>query len=222
MMRGPGRLFPLLLLTGLSVLAGDRPALGHSGPPFPIVSSRNAGPYEVSVWTDPDSTDDGTAGGQFWVTVRPAGGATLPAGTRVTVVLQALDRQGPALTASAEPVAADPSQRFAALVMDHEGRFRVRVTLDGPLGPAQVEAEVDATSDLRPSPAVIALSLIPFLLIGLLWVKVLRAPAARARREAAERERARAFSRGGARTRDADGAGGGAPAPTEKLGPREQ
>jgi hypothetical protein len=171
-MRGSARLFPIVLLTGLNVLAGDRPALAHSGPPFPIVSSR-AGPYEVSVWTDPDSTDDGTAGGQFWVTVRPSGGAALPAATRVTVALEASDRQGPTLTASAEPIAANPSQRFAALVMDHEGRFRVRVTVDGPLGPAQVEAEVDATSDLRPSGTVIAVSLIPFLLVGFLWVKVL-------------------------------------------------
>ena len=93
--------------------------------------------------------------------------------TRVTVALEPLDRPGPARSASAEPVATDPSQRFAALVMDHEGRFHVRVSLDGPLGPAQVEADVDATYDLRPSPAVIAVYLVPFVLIGFLWIKLL-------------------------------------------------
>ena len=91
----------------------------------------------------------------------------------MTVALEPLDRPGPARTAAAEPVAADPSQRFVALVMDHEGRFHVRVTIDGPLGAAQVDAEVDATYDLRPPPAVIAVYLIPFVLIGFLWIKLL-------------------------------------------------
>jgi hypothetical protein len=167
--RPVSRIAIVLLLAALP--AG--PVLAHSGPPFPIVSSRAAGPYDVSVWTDPDSTDDGSAGGQFWITVRPSSAAPLPAGTRVTVAVDPLDRQGPSRTASAEPVAADPSQRFAALVMDHEGRFRVRVTLDGPLGPAVVDAEVDATYDLRPSPAVIAVYLSPFVAIGFLWIKLL-------------------------------------------------
>jgi hypothetical protein len=169
----PARRIPIVWGTILTVLFAARPAQGHSGPPFPIVSSRTAGPYEVSVWTDPDSTDDGSAGGQFWITVRPSSAAPLPAGTRVTVALEPLSRQGPSRTASAEPVAADPSQRFAALVIDHEGRFRVDVTLDGPLGAAQVVAEVDATYDLRPPPAVIAVYLIPFVLIGSLWIKLL-------------------------------------------------
>ena len=128
----------------------------------------------MSVWTDPDSTDDGSAGGQFWVTVRPSGGAVaLPAATRVSVAIRPLDRSGPTNTGNAEPIATDASQRFVALVMDHEGRFHVRVTIDGPLGPAEVEAEVDATYDLRPPPAMIAVYLIPFVLAGFLWIKLL-------------------------------------------------
>ncbi len=146
----------------------------HNGPPFPIVSNQTAGAYTISVWTDPDSTDDGSAGGQFWVTVRPTGGAApLPADTRIGVTLTALDRPGQPATVSAEPVATDASQRFAALVMDHEGRFRVRVTIAGPLGAADVEADVDATYDTRPPPAMIALYLVPFVLVGFLWVKLL-------------------------------------------------
>ncbi len=160
--------------TILSVLFAHGSASAHSGPPFPIVSSRTAGPYDVSVWTDPDSTDDGSAGGQFWVTVRPSGGtAALPAATRVSVAIRPLDRSGPTNTGSAEPIATDASHRFVRLVMDHEGRFHVRVTIDGPLGPAEVDAEVDATYDLRPPPAMIAVYLIPFVLAGFLWVKLL-------------------------------------------------
>ena len=47
-------------------------AEAHDGPPFPIVSDHVAGPYRISVWTDPDATDDGSPGGQFWVIVEAA------------------------------------------------------------------------------------------------------------------------------------------------------
>ena len=147
--------------------------LAHTGPPFPIATSVSTGSYDVSVWTDPDSTDDGSAAGRFWVTVRPSSGATLPADTRVNVTINPADRPAQPSFARAEPLANDPSHRFAALVMDHEGRFHVRVTIDGSLGPGEVEADVDATYDLRPPPLMIAVYLIPFVAIGFLWVKLL-------------------------------------------------
>ena len=34
----------------------------HSGPPYPIVTERAIGSYVVSVWTDPDATNDGSRG----------------------------------------------------------------------------------------------------------------------------------------------------------------
>lgn len=151
----------------------DGPLRAHTGPPFPIVTGRSVGSYEVSVWTDPDSTDDGSAAGRFWVTLHPSSGVTLPRDTRVDVAVDPADRLGQPNIARAELVANDPSHRFAALVMDHEGRFHVRVTIDGSLGRAEVEAEVDATYDLRPPPAMIAVYLMPFVAIGFLWVKLL-------------------------------------------------
>jgi len=60
----PDRLVALALL--IPLLTPSR-AAAHSGPPFPIVADRVAGTYRVSIWTDPDATDDGSAGGQFWV-----------------------------------------------------------------------------------------------------------------------------------------------------------
>jgi len=159
----------------LALAVAEPPARAHTGPPFPVVPSRVVGPYNVAVWSDPDSTDDGSAAGRFWVTLRPTNGASLPADTRVSVALNALDRADPPKVASAEPVAGEPSHRFAALVMDHEGRFHVRVAIAGPLGAAEVEADVDATYDLRPPPATIALYLLPFVLVGFLWIKLLLA-----------------------------------------------
>ena len=153
----------------LGLLLGARLADAHAGPPFAIVSNRATGPYIVSVWTDPDSTDDGSPGGRFWVTLS----APLPADTLIHVSIRPLDRPGRTETARAEPVAGDPSNRLAALVMNHEGRFHVRVTIDGPLGASFADAEVEATYDQRPPPAMIAIYLLPFGLVGFLWVKLL-------------------------------------------------
>ncbi len=58
--------------------------------------------------------------------------------------------------------------------MDHEGPFAVRVAIDGPLGPAEVTSAVDATYDLRPAPVLFVVYLLPFLVLGFFWVKVLR------------------------------------------------
>ena len=146
----------------------------HSGPPFPIVSDRAAGAYSISIWTDPDTTDNGTAGGQFWVMIAPLNrSSATPAGTRATVLAAPLDRTGQATSASAEPVRGDPSTQFAAIVLDHEGRFRVEITVDGPLGRATIDSEVAATYDLRPPPLMILVYLMPFVLVGLLWTAVL-------------------------------------------------
>lgn len=163
------------LLGVFAALAAVVEVRAHNGPPYPIVSDRVAGSYRISVWTDPDTTEDGSPGGQFWVIVEPTGGgASLPSDTRVSVSIEPLDRPGDAQTARAEPDGGNVSRRFAAFVMDHEGRFAVRVAIAGPVGDAAVEAEVQATYDLRPPPALLGLYLMPFLLIGGLWLKLLR------------------------------------------------
>jgi hypothetical protein len=147
----------------------------HSGPPFPIVSNRIVGAYDISIWTDPDSTDDKTPAGRFWIVLEPAShNGTVPAGTHVMVAVHALDRPGPIVAGQAEPSEGLLSRQFVALLMDHEGPFGVKVTVEGPLGHAELESQVDATYDLRPSPYLLAVFLFPFVAVGALWVKVLR------------------------------------------------
>jgi hypothetical protein len=161
-------------MTVALLLLVHRSGAAHSGPPFPIVTNRIAGPYSVSVWTDPDTTDDGTAAGQFWVTLEAAGGAAaVPAGTIATVSIRPLDRTGPSRDGQTAPVDGDASRQFVALVMDHEGPFAVQVTIDGPSGRQQIESQVAATYDLRPPPALLVLYLLPFVAVGALWMKVL-------------------------------------------------
>jgi hypothetical protein len=158
----------------IALAAAAVTARAHDGPPFPILSDHAAGPYVISIWTDPDTTDDGSAGGQFWVRLHAAEkGASIPAGTRVVVGLKPAGQAAEELTAAAAPVRGDVTNQFAALLMDHEGRFAVRVAIDGPLGAAAANAEVDATYDVRPPRSMLALYLAPFLLVGLLWGRLL-------------------------------------------------
>jgi len=156
---------------------------GHNGPPFPILSDHRTGPYVISIWTDPDTTDDGSAGGQFWVRVHTAGGGATPAGTRVVVGITPADGRATERTEPAASVRGDISNQFAALPMDHEGRFAVRVAIDGPLGTGSAAATVDATYNLRPARSLLVLYLLPFLLVGLLWGRLL------IRRRAGQREK---------------------------------
>ena len=165
---------PLAALV-LAVVGFDRAFVhAHSGPPYPIVSDRVAGPYSVSIWTDPDTTDDDRAAGQFWVVLEPAArGGSIPLDTRATVTIRPLDREGAALSAPAEPVEGAVERQFVALRMDHEGRFGVEVSVEGTLGRGVVESEVEATYDLRPPPITLAFYLLPFVAIGALWMRVL-------------------------------------------------
>ncbi len=162
------------VLAAMILCANPGVVLAHSGPPFPLISDRVAGPYEVSIWTDPDATDDGSAGGQFWVMIRLRDGSQLPPGTRALLTIRPGDRPTSAQSVHALPVDGDPSRQFAAVLMDHEGPYLVEAAITGGQGRAVLEASVDATYDLRPARWLLGLYLVPFLAVGFLWLKRLR------------------------------------------------
>ena len=146
----------------------------HDGPPYPIVTDHAMGLYRVSVWTDPDTTDDGTAGGQFWVLIDPLrDGQTIPVELLTRVTIQPLERGGELRSGVAAPLDGNSARRFVALNMDHEGRFRVRLDMESAGGRHEVDAEVQATYDLRPSPWMLAVYAVPFVLAGALWIRLL-------------------------------------------------
>jgi hypothetical protein len=100
-------------------------------------------------------------------------GQVIPAGTDVQVRVRPLDRPGDERLALAEPISGDPGRQFAALVLDHEGPFAVAVRIDGALGSGELDAQADATYDLRPRPALMVLFIMPFVLVGIVWGKLL-------------------------------------------------
>lgn len=165
MRAGVARPVTLALLT----LLAARPAEAHSGPPYPVISKQTVGAYRVSLWTDPDATDDRTAGGQFWVVIEDGGASPIPPETRARVSIRPLDRDQPFADAQAAPVDGDVTRQYAALVMDHEGPYAVRVIVDGPSGMVTLDTTVDATYDLRPPVPLLAVYLLPFLALGSLW-----------------------------------------------------
>jgi hypothetical protein len=162
-----------LLTIALGVLVAEAVS-AHDGPPYPIVSNQLLGRYRISVWTDPDTTDDGTAGGQFWVMIDPArAGDSVATDVQAVVTVRPLDRPGASSTARAAPVSADRSRQFAALNMNHEGRFAVHVDVESDAGRVSVDSEVQATYDLRPSRLMLVVYLLPFVLVGFLWTTLL-------------------------------------------------
>jgi hypothetical protein len=164
----------IIIVSAACGLLASCTAWAHDGPPYPIVSNQLLGAFRVSVWTDPDTTDDDTAGGQFWVMIDPArSDVRLSSDVHADVTIRPLDRPGGSLTARAAPVSGDTARQFVALRMDHEGRFAVRVDVEGAAGHVSVDSEVQATYDLRPSRLMLLVYLLPFVLTGFLWTTLL-------------------------------------------------
>ena len=166
------------LIVAVAVLVAQRISLAHSGPPFPIVTDVVRAPYTISIWTDPDATDNGTPGGQFWIVIASSTkGTTLPAETRATVSVRPSAPPSPSQatvqSARAEPVRGDVTNQFGAVLMDHEGPYAVHVEVTGPMGHASIDAMVAATYDLRPPAYMLVWYLFPFLLAGFLWTRLL-------------------------------------------------
>jgi hypothetical protein len=171
----------MLYAAGLAVLwLGPIPtARAHEGPPFPIVMDRRAGPYVLSVWTDPDV---GVEKGKFFVIVEPAPGTNLPEELDVEVCVRPTSgRLAEACYSGTRQNLRDRVQYYAEVEFDQQEMWQVRVRVKGEGGTGEVTAEVEATP-----PGYGAWDLLiygfPFVLFGMLWLCV----ALRRRRAARE------------------------------------
>ena len=161
-------------LAVLGMLVISAPLFAHNGPPFPVVTDRTVGNYVISLWADPDASDDGDKDGRFWVVVNPsAKGALLPVDTVVQIAVWPVEHREAIRTETAQTDDREPARRLAAFAIDHEGKYGVRATITGSLGPADIESVVDAEYDARPRPFLIAVFALPFVLIGFVWLKLL-------------------------------------------------
>jgi hypothetical protein len=164
----------------LIVLAALGPvtrARAHEGPPFPIVMDRRAGPYVVSVWTDPD-----VGVGKFFVILEPAPGTTLPQDIEVKVCVRPQSGRLPEACSTAQRQQMKRVQFYAEVEFDRQEMWGVRVTLNSSAGAVEVTAEVEATPPGYGRWDLLCYGF-PFMLFGLLWLCV----ALRRRRERANR-----------------------------------
>jgi hypothetical protein len=163
-----------LALAVMTMLVTAAPLFAHNGPPFPVVTDRVVGNYVISLWADPDASDDGDKDGRFWVVVNPATkGVTLPADTAVQIAIWPVERRDAIRSETAAADQREPARRLAAFAIDHEGKYGVKATITGSLGPAVIESVVDAEYDARPRPLLIAVFALPFVLIGFVYLKLL-------------------------------------------------
>lgn len=151
----------------LVLLCAATPARAHEGPPFPILVDQRVGPYVASVWTDPDI---GT--GTFFVVLEPPEGRSLPAGTKVRIGVQPVSRRLVEAVYDAAPQPVRFGERhYAEVPFDQGGTWRVRVLLDGPAGGGELRSEVEPTPDGTLGPIDLVIYALPFLAIGVLWLK---------------------------------------------------
>jgi hypothetical protein len=146
----------LILLAALASVA--RPAQAHGGG-TPQLTNSPAGPYIVSVWTQPDPVRVG----EFHITIavaeksetREAGDLVLDAKVRVQV--QPLDPSGESLTAFATREKAVNKLFYEAdLDLPSPGKWQVLVAAQGPAGAGT------ATFDIEALPASTLSSLLGF------------------------------------------------------------
>jgi hypothetical protein len=148
------------LLLGLVMLLATI-ASAHEGPPYAIVVDQKAGPYVLSIWSDPDVGE-----ALFFVILN---GPEPPADLRVQIGVQPVSGRLPEATYAAEREDVKGRVQYRAIVhFDAQELWRVRVRLESGQGSADTFATVEATPpgygrwDLL-------VYLLPFLAIGALW-----------------------------------------------------
>lgn len=168
MRQGIKSLCVLLCLLPL-VPAASTPALAHGGAPLIVVAGERVGPYTVTMWADPDVGE-----GTFTIDATVDGGP-LPAGTSAVIWVEPADGHLGVHQYPAEPEMTPDGERLVATVpFDAEGEWSVRLVLDGPAGSGETTLSVRVTPQGTTSPLLAVLCLVPFVIVGALWLVGIR------------------------------------------------
>ena len=157
----------LFLLLGIAFFASAT-AWAHIGPPYPILQNKKVGPYNVSIWSNPDV---GT--GSFFVMIDPPPGGSVPNDIKVDIAVQPVSGRLPEASYSAWREKLRNRVEYKSVVpFDKEEEWRVKLTMASSLGggEASVNVQVTPTGFGRWD---LLLFLLPFLGVGILWFKAL-------------------------------------------------
>jgi hypothetical protein len=129
---------------GFFMLALAAPARGDGGT---LRLSERAGPYRVSVFTDPEPLRVGSADVSVLVQEAGSGAPVADAVVRLTLRPAAGDGAVLSYTATAEQ-AVNKLLRAAAVEFPAAGPWRIAVDVEGPRGPARCAVEVHVATPL--------------------------------------------------------------------------
>lgn len=144
--------------------------IAHEGPPFPLIVDKDVGPYMVSVWTDPD-----IGIGTFFVVMEPTSDDQ-PTDDIQSIKVGVAPTSGrldeKVYTAESQPTRR--GARYSVEVEFDKGEmWKVRVILEGDGWADELNSEVEATPDGSISLMAIFVYLIPFVGIGILWIRAI-------------------------------------------------
>lgn len=154
------------VVLGVWSCAPPRLVEAHSGPPYVVIESRAVGRYMVTVWADPD------VGSGSFIVEATVSGAAPAAQTTISIFTQRANGRA-AISASAQRESYDPKMFLAYVPFDAEGTWHTRLLLDGPAGRGEVVFEILVTPPY-PSWLLTLLCLLPFIGVGLLWLRAVR------------------------------------------------
>ena len=154
-------LFGLTALWLLAWLLAPPAALAHVGAPYPVLMEEPAGPYRVSALADPD-----VGQGTFYILIALEQGQAPPPDTVVTVWVEPEDGHLGEAAHRAEREQTRYGERFVAKVpFDAEGKWRVRLEIEGSTGQGSLVFPVQVTPSGTGWLATVA-CLVPFLILG--------------------------------------------------------
>lgn len=159
-----------IIVIGLCLIAITPVTEAHEGPPFPIIVDEEVGSYLVTVWTDPD-----IGIGTFFVVFEPKSGDK--SGEDIHSVKIGVEPVSGRLEEEVYAAELQSTRRgaryFAEVEFDRGEMWKIRVILDGDGWEKELFSEVEATPDGSIGPISILIYALPFLGIGILWVRAI-------------------------------------------------
>ncbi|MDR8391680.1 hypothetical protein NC796_11040 [Aliifodinibius sp. S!AR15-10] len=154
----------------LSLITLAPRSIAHEGPPFPIIVDKEVGPYLVSVWTDPD-----IGIGTFFVVMEPKDESAIQDDIRSVQVgvVPASGRLDEKVYTAESQRTRNGARYMTEVEFDKGEMWKVRIILEGNGWGDELHSEVEATPDGSIGPIAVVIYALPFVGIGILWIRAI-------------------------------------------------
>jgi len=156
----------------LAVVTSAPLAVAHDGPPYPILVDELIGDWTASVWADPD-----VGIGTFYFYLPETSERSWEGLTLAAIVQPTDGRLAEARHVADTAEEGQPYQRIALVDFDARGPWQIRFEIAHESAPDELLGQVSTIVDVTP-PGLgrvdVLWFLMPFVLIGLLWLKAIQ------------------------------------------------